>query len=203
MLTTFDADQTDALREIVNVGMGAAGNALALTLDTFVKLPVPSIRLIRSADILSAITDLTGTSRDLTVVRQAFTSSFRGEAVVIFGADSARDLGPYLGYDSEPSRADREEILLDITNLVVGACIGRIAQQLSYDVIFSPPSFIGHNASVEEVLGPHRMTWECSLLIEVSFRLENEPFVCHILLFWPQASMGMLAQAIERVLGEP
>jgi chemotaxis protein CheC len=200
MPTAYSVEQTDALQEVVNVGMGQAANALAITLETFVLLPVPSVRLVGSSDVLGAIRELTGAASRLTAVRQAFTSSFRGEALVIFGEDSARDLAPYLGYEGALTKTDSEEILLDVSNLLVGACVGGIAQQLSYDLSFSAPSFIGHDASIEELLAPQRMTWERSLLVEVNFRLEREPFVCHILLFWPETSMEELKRGIDRLL---
>ena len=193
-------DQTDALQEVVNIGMGAAADSLARTLGAFVQLPVPRIRLIQSADVVAAISQLTGATSKLTAVRQAFSSGFRGEALVIFGRESARELAGYLGYEGDLVRKDIEEILLEISNILVGACLGGLAAQLSYHLVFSAPSFIAHEASIDELLAPQRLAWERSLLVEVNFRLEEKSFVAHILLFWPEASMDALIRAIDVIL---
>jgi chemotaxis protein CheC len=203
MLTSYSADQADALREVVNIGMGLAANSLALTLNTFVRLPVPAVRLIKFTDVVQTISELAVATTRVTAVRQAFTSSFHGEALVVFGPQSAEDLGSYLAYAEPLTPADREEILLEITNILVGACLGGIAQQLAYHLIFSAPSFMAENTSIEELLKPERMTWERSLLVEVNFRLEEKNFLCHILLFWPEDSIDAMANAIDRLMEGP
>lgn len=199
----YSADQTDAIQEIVNIGMGTAASSLARTLDTFVCLPVPRVRIVRSSDVIAAVSELTGVSSKLTAVRPGFTSGFRGEALVIFGAGSAEDLRSHLGYEGELAKTDVEEILLEISNILVGACLGGIADQLSYHLSFSAPSFIAHNATIESLLAPQRITWDHSLLVEVNFRLVDQEFVAHILLFWPEDSAEVLRRAIDALLEEP
>jgi len=54
MVTTYTDEQTDALREIVNVAMGQAANSLARVLDAFVQLPVPRVRLVHASSFTRA-----------------------------------------------------------------------------------------------------------------------------------------------------
>lgn len=193
-------ERADALQEIVNIGMGYAASSLALTLDTFVCLPVPAVRFVRSAALLDAIAQLTFGATKITAVRQGFTSSFRGEALVLFGDQSAGEVGALLGYSDNPAKAEIEEILLEISNILVGACLGGIAEQLSYHLDFSAPSFIAHDRTLDALLEPRQMTWERALVVEVNFRLERRAFVCHILLLWPEESFEALGKAIDRLL---
>ena len=142
MVTTYTDEQTDALREIVNVAMGQAANSLARVLDAFVQLPVPRVRLVHASEVIREISELTAGATNLTAVRQAFTSQLRGEALVIYGPKSTDDLAPFMGYGDALSLAEREELLLEVSNILVGACLGGIAQQLECDLIFSAPSFM-------------------------------------------------------------
>lgn len=203
MIHSYNEEQTDALQEIVNVGMGAAASSLAKTLGAFVQLPVPRVRMVRAEDFVRVISELTGPLSKLTAIRQAFASEFRGEAIVVFGANGAEVLAPHLGYTPPLSTSDVEEILLEIANILVGACLGGIAAQLSHELMFSAPSVIAHDVRIDEILGNKPLTWDRSLVVEVNFRLEDKSFVAHIFLFWPEASMEALARAIDAVLEAP
>ena len=44
-----DSQQRDALAELVDIGMGQAGDRLARLLDTFIQLSIPRIALVRPA----------------------------------------------------------------------------------------------------------------------------------------------------------
>ena len=54
-ISPLNADQTDALQEVVNIAMGQAGDRLARTLNVFVELSVPRIRLVHVAEVISTV----------------------------------------------------------------------------------------------------------------------------------------------------
>jgi chemotaxis protein CheC len=160
----------------------------------------PKLRLIESDDVVATVEGLVGPGTRLTAVRQAFTSAMRGEALVLYAKDSAANLGSALGYTLPLGQGDVEEIVLETSNILVGACIGGIAMQLDQRVLFSAPSFLGRNATADEIVALDRMTWEQALLVEIHFRLEEKDFVCHLLLFWPGESVDAVREAIRRVV---
>ena len=66
--------QRDALGELVNIGMGQAGESLARLFDRFIQLSIPRIELIEPAQVAGAIAALVGTDGPVIAVRQAFSS---------------------------------------------------------------------------------------------------------------------------------
>lgn len=199
-MIVFSAEQADALKEIANVAMGRAGDALARLLDVFVRLSVPSVSLVESKDVMPAVTRMIGASGPVSAVRQTFSSQLQGEAIAIFGEAGCRDLADLMGHEEALDPATEEELLLDVCNILVGACVCGIAEQLSYELSFSAPSVIVRGGRLDQLMNPSEIKWSHTLLINVDFRIENRAFVCHVLAFWPAEAILLLQQAIDRFL---
>lgn len=191
-----DEAQRDAIAEMVNIGMGQAGASLARMFDAFIKLSVPRVQLIEPATLPEALLALCGADTPVTVARQAFASRIRGEALVFYTAASGDVLAELVGYPG----ASTDELLLDVTNVLVGACIGGLAEQFGLDVGFSPPALLGRRARATDVLAADDMAWACALLAEVNFSVEGRAFRCHLLTFWPDASLATLIAAADALL---
>jgi chemotaxis protein CheC len=93
-----------------------------------------------------------------------------------------------------------DELLLEISNVLIGACVGGLAAQFSLDLSFSPPSILGQHASIRDLLDTECLPWETALLAEVNFRVEDRAFHCHLFTFWPDESIGVLLDAVDRIL---
>jgi chemotaxis protein CheC len=191
------AEQREALQEIANIGMGQAGASIAKVLGEFICLSVPTIATLRALEIADAFDRLLGDCR-VSAVRQAFHGSMRGEVVVIFGQHSAADLAELLGYDDVLDEGSEKELLLDISNVLVGACVGGIAGLLRLDVGFSAPSFLAHDAAPANLIPAHDVGAQWALLVEVRFKLEVRSFTCHLVLLMPEDEITALGAALDR-----
>lgn len=190
-----DSQRRDALGELLNIGMGQAADALARLFERFIQLSIPRIELIEPAQLSGAIAALVGTAGPVIAVRQAFSSRIRGEALAIYpvaGCDGLADLVGYPGVDGD-------ELLLEISNVLIGACVGAVAAQFALDLSFSPPSILGRS-SISELVDARRLPWDRALIAEVNFKLTDRAFACHLLTFWPDASLGVLMRAVDEFL---
>ncbi len=194
------ADQLDALREIVNIAMGRAADSLARLLDRFIELPVPVVRFVEASKVLETFREMIKVEGDVTAVRQAFTSVAPGECLVIFGATSFRELADLMGREGSESEAAETELLLDIANLLVGACVGGVGEQLGQEFSYSPPSIIVARAPIDQVLDPANVPWRTALLLEVNFKIEGKSFVAHVLIFWPEAAVARVRERLDLFL---
>lgn len=192
-------DQKEALQEIANIGMGQAGASIAQVLDHFVVLSIPRILFLRQNDVADSLRHAVGEGQ-VSAVRQAFHSNMRGEALVIFGAQRCNDLADLMGYEQDLDRASELELLLDITNILVGACLGGIAEQLQEKMSFSPPSLMADRVPIENLLSVGDLAWNNALLVEVNFSLEQRNFACHLLMLMTENEIQTLAQALDRFL---
>lgn len=191
-------EHRDALQEIVNMAMGGAGAALARLLESFVRLSVPRIQLLNAHAIPSAITEMIGAPVEITAVRQSFACAVRGEALVLFGQAGCAELADLMGYTDAAVQGTRREIVLDVANVLVGACIGGIFEQFGMELGFSAPSIMGENIAVTQLIQPDTLQWRYALLVDVNFGLESRGFTCHLLVLMPEESMSTLRESIER-----
>jgi len=196
----LNEDQHEVLREIVNIGMGMAGDSLARILKTFVELSIPRIKLIKLEDLNTEISTLVGDKAFVTAVRQAFFSYWRGEAIVVYDQNGCNELASLMGYSDDLDKNAEVELLLDVGNVLVGACINGIAEQLGIEVNFSPPSVISTNIPVEKLFDPKKMNWKYTLLFEVNFGLENMRFKSHLFTMMSEETIENLKNDLDGFL---
>lgn len=196
-------DQRDALQEIANIGMGLAGARLATLLGEFIQLSIPSITPVRVDDLPAVLGRFVGGQEFVTVVRQAFTCDVRGEALVLLGDDAIPELWELMGYDPAAdilNAATEQEVLIDLSNLITGACLSCMFEQLGRSLTFSPPTLMGRRVSLAQLLRPETMAWDMSLLVEVKFSIENHTFCAHLVMFTGEDSLKTLKMALDELL---
>lgn len=194
-------DQEEALQEIANIGMGQAGASIADVLGEFVQLSVPRILIVPLEEVPATLARNIG-EKSVSAVRQAFHSSMRGEAIVIFGEQRCIDLADLMGYEQGLDRAAERELLLDVSNMLVGACLGGIAEQLRMTIGFSAPSLMADSIFLEALFQTSAVAWNTALLVEVNFSLEKRSFACNLLILMPENEVAHLAKELDRFLEE-
>ena len=192
-------DQTAALQEIANIGMGKAGASIARIWKEFVHLSVPSIAMVESQCLPGLIQQFVGEGR-VSAARQAFHGNLRGEVLVVLSADNRAGLAALMGYHSEPEPAERRELVLDIANILVGACLNGIAQQLNAELGFSAPSLIGEDLLAADVVRPAEMAVEQALCLEVRFKVETHSLAAHLVVLMPPEEVASLAALLDQFL---
>ncbi len=197
---SLTTEQNEVLQEIVNIGMGKAGDSLARILKTFVELSIPRIKLINVNELNSETAYLVGDKAMVTGVRQAFFSYWRGEAVIVYDQNGCNELASLMGYSGELNNQAELELLLDVGNVLVGACINGISDLLGVELNFSPPSLIASNVPIERLFDLNKMTWSHTLLLEVNFGLENMRFKSHLLIMMSEETITILKQDVDKYL---
>jgi chemotaxis protein CheC len=190
-------EHRDVLQEITNIGMGRAGAALAALLGTFVTLSIPSVQLVASTSLPALLDGCCPGGRAHPVIRQAFNAGVAGEAVVIFGTQGMTELRELMGYDGQPD-VHEHEMLAEVANLLVGACVQRVFEQLEQRITFTPPTV--HEELRLEVAGA-AARWSVALLLHVYFSLEQGGFTAHLAMLLPDSAVGHIRLALERVIG--
>jgi len=193
-------EQNEVLQEIVNIGMGMAGDSLARILKTFVELSIPRVKLVSAENLNTEIARLVGDKTLVTGVRQAFFSYWRGEAITIFDQNGCNELAALMGYTENLDKNSEVELLLDVGNVIVGACLNGIAAQLNVEVNFSSPSVIAANIPIERMFNTNKLSWSHTLLFEVNFGLENMRFKSHLLVMMSEETIITLQNDLDAFL---
>lgn len=207
-IAPLSPDQGDSLQEITNIAMGQAGASLATLLNTFVNLSVPRINLLALPDVSGSIRNLVGSDVEVTAVRQSFQGYLMGEAIVIYQQAGCKELASMLGHTDELNQAAETELLLDVANILVGACLGGITEQLkgiskennSGELRFSAPSVMAMNVPPETLINPEKLSWTHALLVEVNFTLENRNFVSHLVMLMPEKTIEKIRGVLDEFI---
>ncbi len=195
----LSGDQTDALQEIANIGMGQAGDSIARIWQQFVELSVPRIAIVEADRIPALIHHFVGDGL-VSAVRQAFHGGFRGEVLVVLNTGNRHELGALMGYDGPLEPHEEEEMLLDVANVLAGACIGGIARQLGADMGFSAPSLIGTDLDAHSVVRPDELSVATALCVEVCFNVKIHQLSAHLIALLPREEVAALGELLDRFL---
>lgn len=196
--TDLTEDQRDALQEIANIGMGQAGSLIGKIWGEFVNLSIPRIAHLDRQSIPAALTRLVG-DHTVNAVRQAFHGSIRGEVVVVFSGGRDDELRELMGYEDADS-VEEQELLLDVANILVGACLGGIAETLKAEIGFSAPSVMGLDISPALLIRPDELNSGRALFLEVRFTLEKKSLASHLVVLMPEDEFLVLGQALDTFL---
>ncbi|WP_413692191.1 hypothetical protein [Psychromonas sp. KJ10-2] len=202
----FNEDQRDYLQEICNIGMGQAGESLSMLFEQYVTLSVPAIEIINAHELTPVLRRLIP-AETISVVSQGFYThitnpKFCGESLTVFSDTSFDNLAQLLEFDEEMTPEFEQEILLEISNIINGACLSGIAEQLSERFFNTPPSIIGQSIAVDNLLGNHTIKWAHALSIKIEYKVEKYSFQCDLLLLLPDSSIKYLQSILNKLLDE-
>lgn len=152
----FSEEELDILQEVMNIAFGQATSDLAELIDIYVLLNAPKIKLIQSEGLSDYIEDTIKDHKTTSIVAQSYWGKFKGNALLIFPFGAGRELITMLDPESgEPASGDllntlEKETLIEVGNILIGACIGKLTELLKDHVTYSPPRMINHNSSERE-----------------------------------------------------
>lgn len=197
---TLTEDQRDCYQELTNVAMGQAADRLARLLDAYVVLPIPKVSLIDIEDLRSLI-ESTNDDEAVSVVCQGFIGAgIAGEALLVFNDTSFADLARLTRYEEELTHQTQLELLMDVSSLLIGACVQGIGEQLEIHFNQGHPVVLGQHCNVDQVLKRGNQQWQRTLAIEIHYTLEAVNVDCELLLLFSEDSAERLNHIIEFLL---
>jgi len=188
----------DAFRETINVAMGRAGALLARVLGVFVQLPVPNVSMLEVGELHMALADAQNGDR-LTAVCQGYIGcGIAGEALLIFHGSEIADMAKLMQRDS--IEYSDMEMLLDLSTILIGACLSGIAEQI--DVVFSQghPQVLGEQGGIEELIRVNKQRWKKTLAVEISYSLEGHNIHFDLLMLFTEDSVERLSKKLAYVM---
>ncbi|UCJ15376.1 response regulator [Pseudomonas sp. MM211] len=188
----------DAFREVVNVAMGQAAALLARVLGVFVQLPIPNVNILEVSELHMALADAQR-GNGLTAVCQGYIGGgICGEALLIFHDSEVADMAKLMDWQQQDFSA--MEMLLDMSSVLIGACLSGIAAQL--DVSFSQghPQILGEHASIDELIRINGQRWRKTLAVEVSYSIEGHNIHFDLLLLFTEDSVPLLTNKLAYLM---
>lgn len=196
----FRVDRYDAYREVVNVAMGRAADLLARLLKVFVVLPVPKVNELEPGELRMALAAMEQGERQTAVCQGFIGAGIAGEAMLIFNESSIADLARLLGYKGTLDEHASVEIYMDVANVLIGACLRGIAEQIDVTFSVDHPTVLGLHRPVSEVVAKNGGRWRNTLTFEIPYRIEAYNIDCDLLLLFTEESVAPLQQRVAHWL---
>ncbi|KPK40964.1 MAG: chemotaxis protein CheC [Gammaproteobacteria bacterium SG8_47] len=179
-------------QEIANVAMGRAADMLARLLDAFVVMPIPSVNMLEPTELQMALAHV-GDGDSVWAVCQGFIGAgIAGEALLIFRESSFPDIAELMHFDGDLDDGAQVELLMDIANVLIGACLKGIADQLDFKFSQGHPLVLGRHVEVSDLVERNAGRWRKSLAIELGCTIENRNVSCDLLLLFTEDSIAPL-----------
>lgn len=148
-------EEFDILQEIMNIAFGKAAADLAEVINIYVILSVPYVRVIQATELPGYIcTEVSGFD-NISIVEQNFWGNFKGNAFLVFKEGAGKELVSIFGEDGDFAAVSSEllerETLMEVGNILIGACVGKLAELLGDVVSYSPPRVVTDNNPKEAI----------------------------------------------------
>ncbi|MCL1038459.1 response regulator [Shewanella submarina] len=193
-------DLRDACQEVANVAMGQAADLLAKLLDVFVKLPIPNVNVLETSELTMALKSVEHESKASALCQGFIAAGVAGEALLMFYDGSFEEMAELMGLDN-PRDPDTEiEVLMDTGNVLVGAFLRGVFEQLHMSYSQSHPVVLGRHCNVSELINARINKWQRTLAMEINYQIESYNIRCDLLLLFTEDSIPTLNTKLSYLL---
>lgn len=194
-----EVDCMDSIKEIANVAMGQAADLLARLLGCFVIMPIPKVTMLAFNELHMALNHAAENHKVSALCQGFIGGGIAGEALLMFNDSSFTDIAELLKHDGEIDENTELELLMDISNVLLGAYLRGIADQLNINISQSHPIVLGRHTEISDLINRSKNQWQQTLAIEIDCAIEDRDIHCDVLLLFTEDSVDTLNSLMEYV----
>jgi len=189
----------DCFREVCNVAMGRAAALLAKVMDVFVRLPIPSVNEIEPSELLMALSASQQDTRVSAVCQGYIASGIAGEALLLFHDASVKEIAALM--KSQANNEQQElELFMDISSIIIGACLKGLAEQIDTPFSQGHPVVLGRHCKVTDIIKVNQARWKKMLSVEICYTLEKYNVSFDLLLLFTEDSIPRLQNKLAYMM---
>jgi len=203
----FSNEEKDILQEIMNIAFGNAAADLAELIDIHTVLSVPDIQLIDFSKLSDYLKESIPHNQTNSVAGQKFWGEFNGSGLLFLPSGSERALSRFLNL-SRPDQVDTEAdialdaniksgMLLEISNILIGACVGKISDLLDTLVSYTPPELLSLEKTDYCFLLKHFDTDQRAIVMKTLFQFDEQDINGLLLIMTNDQSIDWLKKALH------
>lgn len=196
-------EEKDILQEIMNIAFGQAAADLAEIINIYVVLNVPYIKVLRAIDMPDYLKDELAGHESISMVEQHFWGDFKGSAYLIFPSGAGKELVTIMGegggeneFESFISDVTEKETLMEVGNILIGACVGKVAELLGDRVTYSPPRVAIENYAIDSIPAQIFDLQSSAIVLRTVFTFNERNVSGFLFLVSKQESINWLKEAL-------
>jgi chemotaxis protein CheC len=192
--------QKDALTELINIGYGRAAGALSELTGYRITLEVPRISMHPIEEVGRLLGDVV--QGEVASVNQVFSGPVSGNALLVLDEKTALALSELLTDEHSTSGnfdSGAREIITEVGNILLNACLGVFGNLLRVQVSFSVPRLTVE--SVDHVLRTITIADEdlsYALMIHTRFRLRASDVTGYLVIILGLTSLDRMLTELEK-----
>ena len=190
--------QNDALAELINIAFSRTGAALSELTGQRVLLSPPSVSIYRTAELPRALAKFI--PGEVASVHQVFAGPVAGDALLLLNYDGAMELTNLLIDEPIPNFLDESarEVLTEVGNILLNACLGMFGNLLRVHVLFSVPRL--HLESLDDLVAS-LLTGEddrrYALVVSTAFQVRDSAVSGFLVMALSVASLDRLLSEVD------
>ncbi len=202
----FAEEEKEILQEIMNIAFGNATADLAGVIDIYVVLSVPNIQVISIGTLPEYLKEELNASGKTSIVDQRFWGDFNGSGFLVFPTGSGEDLISLLeetsigNYRLKPKDLLEREMLTEIGNILIGACVGKMSELLNTFVTYSPPRVITEIDYECDHLVDQFDPSQPAIVMKTLFKFKQKDINGFLLILTNQESIGWLRKSLNEFM---
>lgn len=190
----------DIYMEVANVSIGRAADALARHFDVFVHLPLPNVNIFEVSELHMALRDLADNDQVSGVCQGFSGEGIAGEALVLLSDSSVADLKKLMQVPAESEELEELELLMDVSNILVGSFLNGLGQQAEVRFFQSSPVLLGQHISIDNVIKSTTGSFSKTMTFEVSYNIDQTSIRCDLLFMFVDESLPLLDDKLSYLM---
>jgi chemotaxis protein CheC len=191
--------QSDALSEHINIAFARTGAALSELTGHRVMLNPPEVAVYRTEELRGALAKFV--PGDVASIHQVFAGPVAGDALLLLNYAGAVQLTDLLTNGHGPSAfldESAREVLTEVGNILLNACLGMFGNLLNVHVTFSVPRL--HLETLDELIEStttDKGEMHYALVIYTAFQIRDSSVKGFLVIVLSVASLDRLIQEVD------
>ena len=191
--------QRDALSELINIAFARTGAALSELTGHRVLLDPPEVAVYRTAELRPALAKFV--PGDVASIHQVFAGPIAGDALLLLNYAGAVQLTDLLTDGHQPSNfldESAREVLTEVGNILLNACLGMFGNLLNVHVTFSVPRL--HLETLDDLIEStttEKTEMHYALVVYTAFQIRDSSVKGFLVIVLSVASLDRLIQEVD------
>ena len=191
--------QSDALSELINIAFARTGAALSELTGHRVVLNPPAVAVYRTEELRGALAKFV--PGDVASIHQVFAGPVAGDALLLLNYAGAVQLTDLLTDGNKPSNfldESAREVLTEVGNILLNACLGMFGNLLNVHVTFSVPRL--HLETLDELIASttsDKGEMHYALVVYTAFQIRDSSVKGFLVIVLSVESLDRLIQEVD------
>lgn len=191
--------QSDALSELINIAFARTGAALSELTGHRVVLNPPEVAIYRTEQLRGALAKFV--PGDVASIHQVFGGPVAGDALLLLNYAGAVHLTDLLTDDQKQSNyldESAREVLTEVGNILLNACLGMFGNLLNVHVTFSVPRL--HLETLDELIASttsDKTEMHYALVVYTAFQIRDSSVKGFLVIVLSVDSLDRLIQEVD------